>query len=153
MNTLPRITQLVEDTDFEIEAKFESLFTQGFQSQGILIEQDDLNVLRIEFHRVNADFKVFAASIFGGSYRIRVMKKITATQPMYLRVRRDGNLWRVFYSYDDTTWITATTFTQMMTVTRIGVYAGNSADTPHTAVVDYFFNTASPIIPEDPENT
>jgi hypothetical protein len=36
-----------------------------------------------------------------------------------------------------------------MNVTAVGVYAGNSPSTAHTAIVDYFFNTASPIIPED----
>ena len=36
-----------------------------------------------------------------------------------------------------------------MTVNAVSVYAGSSQDTSHTAIVDYFFNTASPIIPED----
>jgi len=41
-----------------------------------------------------------------------------------------------------------------LVVSQVGVFAGNfgSGGSPapaHTALVDYFFNTASPIIPED----
>ena len=53
------------------------------------------------------------------------------------------------YSFDGTSWVTALTFGQPMSVNHLSVYAGNDAGTAHTAVVDYFFNTASPIFPED----
>ena len=46
-NGLPRIMQPVGDTDFEVEAKFDSTLPAGyFRSQGILVEENELNVVR-----------------------------------------------------------------------------------------------------------
>ena len=39
-NYLPRVMQASEDTDFEIEVKFESALSEGIQTQGLLIEED-----------------------------------------------------------------------------------------------------------------
>jgi hypothetical protein len=40
-----------------------------------------------------------------------------------------------------------------LAVSQVGVFAGNAGSNPaHTAVIDYFFNTALPIIPEDADN-
>ncbi|MFC1889604.1 DUF1349 domain-containing protein, partial [Thermodesulfobacteriota bacterium] len=148
-NTLPRLLQDVNDADFEVEAKFESLITQNATMQGIMVEQDSSNFLRIEFNSSFGDYRVFAAGIFGGSAQIYTMNPMFTDEPMYLRVRREGNLWTVLYSYDGVSWTLANTFTQAMTVTAVGVYTGNPSGTPQTALVDYFFNTASPIDPED----
>jgi len=146
---VPRLMQAVEDTDFEIEAKFESGFTGGFQSQGILIEQDPYNVIRAEFHQYSGQTKLFVATLFGDSATIRTILNLPASVPMYMRVARNGNGWTVRYSFDGSVWSTGTTFNQAMTVTAGGVFAGSGADTAHTATVDYFFDTSSPIIPED----
>jgi len=148
-NTVPRVMQPAPEGDFEVEAKFESALTEGFQSQGILVEQSPLNVLRIEFHSNGGAHKVFVASLFGGSASIRLFRAISAGMETYLKVGRAGDVWTVSYSYDGTTWTSGTTFTQVMVPTRVGVYAGNSGATAHTAIVDYFFNTESPIVPED----
>jgi len=66
-------------------------------------------------------------------------------------VKREGDLWTLSYSLDGSVWTTAVSFAHSMTVTAVGPYAGNSGDTPpaHTGLIDYFFNTASPIVPED----
>jgi uncharacterized repeat protein (TIGR02543 family) len=71
-----------------------------------------------------------------------------------MRVGRDGDEWAHSYSYDGLDWSDPLTFTHELTVTAVGVYGANFANegqTPpaHTALVDYFFNTASPIVPED----
>jgi regulation of enolase protein 1 (concanavalin A-like superfamily) len=49
-------------------------------------------------------------------------------------------------------WSYGEAFERAMVVTGVGVYAGNAGGSApaHTAVIDYFFNTASPIVPEDP---
>ncbi len=148
-NFVPRLMQAVDDTDFEVEAKFESALTEGFQSQGILIEQDPDDVIRVEFHYYGGQTKLFAATIFGDSATTRKIQSLSLSVPMYLRVGRSGHGWTVRYSLDGSSWTTAATFTQSMTVNAVGVFAGNAADTPHTATVDYFFDTASPIEPED----
>jgi hypothetical protein len=100
-------------------------------------------VIRVEFHHYGGQTNVFAATIFGGAATIRTLQTVALTAPMYLRVGRNGDLWTVQYSLDGATWTTATSFTQAMTVGAVGVFAGNGADTAHTAVVDYFRNTAA----------
>ncbi|MDH3707467.1 MAG: fibronectin type III domain-containing protein, partial [Acidimicrobiia bacterium] len=148
-NTAPHILQTIPDEDFEIEAKFESDLTANFQSQGILVQQDSDDLLRVEFHRTGSP-KLFVAKIVGGSPTTITSSGIpTGTAPLWLRVRRIGNDWTVLYSTDGTNFIQGSTFTHAMTVSGVGVFAGNSAGTAHTALVDYFFNNASPIVPED----
>ena len=39
-NRAPRLMQPVEDRDFRIEAKFDSIPSQKYQMQGLLVEQD-----------------------------------------------------------------------------------------------------------------
>jgi hypothetical protein len=74
-------------------------------------------------------------------------------QPMYMRIVREGDKWTQLYSYNGTTWTENVSFTHEITVEQVGVFAGNTpykGQTPaHTALIDYFFNTASPIVPED----
>ena len=73
--------------------------------------------------------------------------------PLYMRVVRSGNDWQQWYKLEGGDWIKSAEFTFQTEVKHVGVFAGNTTYkgvTPgHTAVVDYFFNTASPIEPED----
>ena len=146
-NTLPRLRQGIPDEDFEAEIKFESDITQSFQSQGILVEQADTVVLRSEFHQVNGQNKIYVASIVPTA-QTRLSQQIAFSNPMYMRMSRAGDQWTVRYSYDGQAWIDAVTFSQAMTVTSVSVYGGNSG-VEHTSTIDYFFNTAAPISPED----
>ncbi len=153
-NRAPRIMQPADDTDFEIEIKFESPVTEAYQIQGVLVEQDSDNFLRFDFYSDGADTKIFAASFTGGSSSIKIDTDITATDvaPLFMRVTRAGDQWTQSYAYDGTNWTASISFTQPMTVTQVGAFVGNAmdADSPaHTGYIDYFFNTASPVDPED----
>ena len=64
-----------------------------------------------------------------------------------MRVSGSGALWTMSYSYDGVVWVSAVSFTQAITPNAVSVFGGSDVD--HTARVDYFFNTASPINPED----
>ena len=67
-----------------------------------------------------------------------------------MRVNRIGNQWTQSYSTDNVIWNDAPTFAHTITVTAVGTYAGNAGNNPaHTSSVDYFFNTAAPVSPED----
>jgi hypothetical protein len=68
--------QAANDTDFEIEVKFDSLVLERYQMQGILVEQDEQNYLRFEFYGDGQNVHLFAAShlrfsfcTFGFRYR------------------------------------------------------------------------------------
>lgn len=148
-NTLPRLRQAVADTNFEFDVRFESQVTQDFQSQGILIEQTDGDVLRIELDHANGEENLFVASIFGGQGDIEAFLTPAQGPPERFRVRRIGDEFRVEFSYTGAEWTELAEFVQPMTVTGISVFAGNSQFVPHTALVDFVFDTAQPIVPED----
>jgi hypothetical protein len=144
--------QPTNNTDFEIEVKFESEVTERYQEQGVMVEEDDQKFLRFEFYSDGEDTRIFAASLTGDSATPRANNVISGGAPLYMRVKREGDQWTQSYSYDGVDWMTSVTFTHPLTVTAVGTYAGNEigASSPaHTADIDYFFNTDSPIDPED----
>lgn len=160
-NLAPRVLQPIDDTDFEIEVKFESTLNQRYQVQGIIIEQDDKNFLRFDFHR----FDQTTTRAFSASFRetpsggMQVTNTIVAvvTPPgtdSYIRVRRVGNIFTHYYSFDGENWTANGNFAYNMTATKAGVFAGNAGSNPEfTAIVDYFFNTSDPVDPEDGKPT
>jgi regulation of enolase protein 1 (concanavalin A-like superfamily) len=149
-NTTLRLMQSAADEDFEIEVKFESEPTQQFQMQGLLVEQDASNYLRFDVFSGGSGLNVFSASYTNGTESRKINAPIASGPMTYLRLARVGNQWTARYSYDGATWVTATSFAHVLTVGSVGVFAGNFNPNPaYTAVVDYFFETSSPIVPED----
>jgi regulation of enolase protein 1 (concanavalin A-like superfamily) len=154
----PRMMQPANNSDFEMEVKFETVPTVNFADQGIIIQQDSKNFLRLDFYakKPNAtttELYVFAAQIKNGKARtpVFVNSKINIGLPLLMRVKRTGDSWTQSYSLDGQNWTVSATFTAQLNVTAVGVYAGNSKGSPaYTASVDYVFNTAAPITPEDP---
>ena len=154
-NNAPRVMQSVSNTNFEIELKFQSRMTSGYQMQGVIIQQDSNNYLRFDFVRFPTGTNVFAASFAAGSPTTRYNVPIASGNPLYLRVNRTGDKWKEFYSYDGTNWILAADFNYSMVVSSAGPFAGNalgSSSPAFTGLIDYFFSTSSPVVPEDGGN-
>jgi uncharacterized repeat protein (TIGR02543 family) len=163
-NFAPRVMQTASNVDFEIEAKFESGLSEHYQMQGLLIEQAIDHFLRFEFYSDGSDTNLYVASFEPDlspptlTYTVYYHQPITETDvaPLYMRVRREVNQWTPYYSYNGVDWTSPVSFPYTFTVTKVGAYAANHAtpeeETPaHTGYIDYFFNTASPIDPEDGE--
>ncbi len=153
-NFAPRIMQVTPNQDFEVITKFESLLSARFQMQGVLVEQDANHYLRFDFSHDGTNTRVYAASFVAGEPTQRATRVIAGGQPLFMRISRTGNQWTQAYSTDGTNWLTNVTFAHALTVTKSGVFAGNTANsggTPpaHTALIDYFYNSAAPIVPED----
>lgn len=154
-NFAPRLMQAAENKDFTLEVKFESPLTQQYQMQGLLVEQDNNNFLRFEFYSDGTNLRILAASFISGTGTIRTNQVIMPSgTDTYMQVERSGDQWTQSYSMDGVNWTVAGVFTHSLTVTATGLHAANTnavpANTPaHTAIVDYFFNTAAPILPED----
>jgi hypothetical protein len=167
---VPRLLQSVADTNFDIEVKFNSNLTTDGQSHGLIVEQNGLNVIQFDFRRVGGTNRVMttvytntmnAANSTSGQVshpRSWVSYPISATVASinYLRVTRSGDNWQVYRSTDGSSWLSVGTFTRALAVTRVGVFGANLAtaldgsDAPaYTAAVDYVFNRAAPITPED----
>ena len=148
---VPHIEQAVDDEDFEIEVKLESSVNLAYQEQGVVIKQDDGNYMRFEFYGDGSSTNNFVASFKSYGLSIRAHSRVDSdgVAPLYMRIRREGDLWTQTYSTDGSTWIAGTSFTHSIQVTGIGLYAGNVSGPAHTASFDYFLNTASPLISED----
>lgn len=149
----PRLLQTVNNTNFEAEVKFESAVTRRYQLQGLLALADANNLLRFNFQSDLDGTHLLIVSFTSGVPTILADELIDGGAPISMRVRRVGNSWTASYSYDNITWETkpSLTFTESLVLSQFGPFIGNAGPSPaFTGVIDYLFNTASPISPEDP---
>jgi len=137
---VPRLLQAAPDVDFEVEAKFDSAVSTGYQMQGIVVEQDADDLLRVETHNDGRTNYLFIAQIRAGVAEKIASRAIPASASFYLRVGRAGNNWTVRYSHDGAAWILGANFTSALNVTAVGPFAGNSGSSPpaFTSRIDYF---------------
>ncbi len=150
-NLAPRLLQTVTDSDFEVEAKFDSVVTSRYQLQGIVAQQDADDLIRFDIYHDGSQVRAFAASMAAGraTTEISVPFFTAPTGPIWLRVSRVGDTWTLRYSSNGTSWTTAGSFTHALTVASVGPTAGNHGTTntnapAFTAVIDYVSNTAAP---------
>jgi hypothetical protein len=149
-NFAPRLMQPLNDVDVELAAKFDSTVFDAFEMQGWIIEQDPQNFLRFDVYGTGAGQGLFVAKFVNGSPQALVSTPVSAPGPVWLRVGRVGDVWTLAWSVDGVSWTTAASFVHAMSVTQAGVFAGNAGGSPaHTAVIDYVFDTAEPILDED----
>jgi LmbE family N-acetylglucosaminyl deacetylase/regulation of enolase protein 1 (concanavalin A-like superfamily) len=148
-DTVPRLLQPTPDTDFEVEAKFDSVVGTTYQQQGIIVEQDASSLLRFEIHYEGSETKLFVASITGPTAEVKLQRAVVGGAPSYLGVSRRGSAWTVRYSTDGEAWTTFG-FTQAFTPTAVGPYAGNAGSSPpaFAARIDYFR-----VVPPPPPDT
>jgi uncharacterized repeat protein (TIGR02543 family) len=154
-NNSVRVMQAAPNTNFEVQAKFQSQFTAGYQIEGLIVEQDAGRYLRFDCNYDGVHFFLFAATLSGGKVTIRRQINISSALPIWLDVKRAGNTWTLQYSLNGTSWTSVVSFSDTFTVNRVGLTAGNdllgsSTSTPaFTALVDYFLNVAAPFTTED----
>ena len=150
-NTLfaPTVTQSVPDTDFELEARFDSVPGNG-QIVGLLVQQDALRWARFDFYGLNGQLYAFSGTTAGGSTTWRSNTPVSFGGPIWSRVERSGDTWTWRTSADGNNWQVQSTFTDAFSVQRAGPYVGNFGSLPaHTAAIDYVFDAAAPLAQED----
>jgi regulation of enolase protein 1 (concanavalin A-like superfamily) len=145
-----RLVQAVPDADFDVEVKFDSVVTSGYQAQGILIEQDPANFVRFEVHHDGTAPQLYAASFTGGAADAGYSSPfVRNAAPLWLRVQRNGSSWSFLWSIDGATWQSAAQITCSMVVHSMGPYAANDAGSglppAFTAAVDYFVERSNPL--------
>ena len=153
-NNAVRVMQETQNTAFGIEVKFDSIVTQRYQMQGVLVEQDAQDFLRFEVFHDGNGVRLLAVKFVNGTPTVVFQTGLLQSTPPYIRITRIDGQWVYAYSNNGSNWSTAGSFNHTLNVTKTGVYAGNQAlagqSVPsHIAIVDYFFNTLSPIVPED----
>jgi uncharacterized repeat protein (TIGR02543 family) len=153
-NNSLRAMQRVANGNFGVEVKFDSLPTMAFQEQGVLVEQDPDNYLRFDLHSDGSNLRALAARVVNGTPTVVADVVVPATPSQWARVTRVGDQWTYQTSTDGVAWTQRTSFDLPLAVTGAGVFSGNFGPVGNapafTTLVDYAFNTASPIAPEDP---
>jgi regulation of enolase protein 1 (concanavalin A-like superfamily) len=150
VNEAVRVMQPVLDTDFEAEVKFNTEPTDGYNDQGFIIEEDENNWLRFDVYHSGSSLKIFIGTTIGGGNTTHLNANIPSGTASYLRVERIGDVWNFWHSGDGSSWTTTATIVRALSVSSVGVYAGNPIGAlAFTAEADYFFNANEPIVPED----
>ena len=154
--TAPRIVQAITNGNFTVVVKFDSIFNlaSGTEAQGLVVG-NDTDFIRFDMQFDGSDIRAFLR-VFENNVAISnnaKSKVLTGdtTPPAYLRIVRADPKWTFSYSTNGNTWTQLAEFNQVITVSEISAFVANGGNNPaHTGIIDYFFNTASPINPEDP---
>jgi regulation of enolase protein 1 (concanavalin A-like superfamily) len=150
VNNSSRLMQSTTDTNFQLTTKFLSNPTQQYQLQGILVEQDAANWIRFDTYSDGSALRAFAAVTLGGSSTAMLNVEIPGGVAPYIRVTRDGDSWTMEYSTNGSSWVTAGSFVQALSISSVGVFGGNTGNAAgYTAQVDFFENADAPIVDED----
>jgi regulation of enolase protein 1 (concanavalin A-like superfamily) len=148
-NNAPRLMQSSNDTDFDLVTRFVSQPSGHHGMQGMVVEADEQNFIRFDYYSTGNDLNLFAANFSNGSPTVRANIGLEPGSPLYLRIQRERDSWKLLYSDDNEEWTVAAEFTFMLDVSAVGFYGANAAPglPAVTAEVDYFFNMADPIDP------
>lgn len=148
-----RVLQEVGDADFGVVVKFDSVPSGLYTDQGLQVVGGADRWLRFGVYFDGSGLRGFAASTTGTSSSKKINKPVSAPGGrMWLRVERSGQAFSFDYSADGQAWVSLGSFTDGLAVSSVGPYAGNaggSTAVAHRALVDYVFDTAAPIVPED----
>lgn len=148
---VPRLMQNANNTDFEAIVKWNSAIPTGtgtsYKTEGIVAEASANTLVRFDYTSTPFGTYIFAATFNNGflidSIAIKVYKAAPGTTnitPIYMRVKREGNVWSQFYSTDGTTWTLGVRFYFVMTLTKVGFYAGNAGSSApaFVGIADWF---------------
>ncbi|MEM6672462.1 MAG: DUF1349 domain-containing protein [Planctomycetota bacterium] len=154
-NFAPRLLQSANNTDFELEVRFESEVQERFQFQGIIVQESFNHFLRFEAYHDGSSVQLFAARVNDPSSASSLYLASAATTPGWLRVKRTGDDWTFSTSTDGVNFDEAVQFTYVLGVTEVGIHAGNhdaagsNTSPAFVALADYFENRDAPLVSED----
>lgn len=156
------VLQTIEDQDFALEVKYDSLPAHDYQTEGFWIEDSDGNAIRACIQFLNGTLRLWVGRNIGtpSASQIASVNFADVAPPttgysgtLYERLTRTGSSWSVSISADGFSWVDLADFQLDAVVTKIGLEAGNyvesDAQPDWVMSVDYFFNMAAPIAHED----
>ena len=78
----PRVLQAAGDGDFEVEARFDSAVSVGYQSQGLVAQAGSDHLVRFDVYSAGGAPRLFAATFVGGSATVRVHEEVSVLAPV-----------------------------------------------------------------------
>ncbi len=141
LNNAPRVMQSTSNADCEVTVKLDTGMTERYQIQGLLFQQDSVNLIRVDVNSDGIGTSIFAVTLTNNSESIKINQGIggLGVQPIYLRVTRTGAEIKIQYSFNGTAWVEAIKFNHIFALSSAGVFAGNADNNPaFTAHFDYF---------------
>jgi hypothetical protein len=143
-----QLVQPIANQNFDVAVKIDSTLAGSaiYSGQGIMVEGDASNYIRYELAAVgNVSLSAFTISGGNQTTRINLSPFSGYSVPTYLRLARSGSTYTAYYSSDGSTWTTAGSFTDSLSVTGLAPYAWNYNSTPSkapaiTAKFDWFHN-------------
>ncbi|MDT8896960.1 hypothetical protein QYE77_01690 [Thermanaerothrix sp. 4228-RoL] len=170
-NKTMRIVQMINDTDFIFEAKFDSSVQSSSSNirpfQGMMVEENASPAkrwIRADFYSQGNGTRLYVAT-YEGALNVRSGSEEGKLvwfdapviegnpTPLYLRMERYGSRWIIsIKGPSDPDWQTVVNVPFLVQAARVGLYAGNAygSNSPEFAAkIDYFQNLASPISDED----
>ncbi|MCR8726843.1 cadherin-like domain-containing protein, partial [Frigidibacter sp. ROC022] len=151
--TTPRLMQDVTNGDFQISAGFLSEPGEAYQEHGLLMVADDENWIRFDLARTPSSLRLIVGVVEDGETTYPLFAKVQSGQVTDFRVTRVGDTFNFEYSSNGADWTTAFSLDHQIDITEAGVFAGSASyqgTAPgYTAKVDYFENSADPILNED----
>ncbi len=152
----PYILQAAQDKDFTLDVKFSStLPDSAYALQGVLVRQDDLNWMRFDFYsNTSSEIIIYGSTNTKDDKFGNIAVGIPGDSPLYMRVQRTGDDWSLYYSTNGVDWILAGSKNHPLTVTGVGLFAGNAGSSApaFTTFVDYFSNSVDPVVEPDDQD-
>lgn len=154
VNRAPRVMRPIGNIDLDIHVRFASIPTARYQMQGIVAEQDADNWIRFDVLNDGISQRIFAGVTTNGASSALFNDAIEDGAAEFMRVVRTGDEWTLQIAGADTLFTSAGSFVHTLVVNAAGVFVANhqisGMPSPgFTAIVDYVFDTAAPIVPED----
>ena len=145
-NTVPRIVQPLDGTGsepFTVTAKFDKQLSLAYEMEGILVEQDETNLIRFDFLHDGVNPLVRAVSFINGAATIVHQAPLPSSNVLYMKVQRTGSDWTQSFSTDGTSWTDLLPFSYPMMATNASVYVGN-VTVSNTVNIDFFYDDDNP---------
>lgn len=148
VNNSVRVIQSISG-NFTAIAKFDSIPSQQYQFEGILVDQDSTHWMTLSAGSDGTNVSVNLDTSLAGVNIDIASAIITPGTSIWLSLSQLGTAWVAKYSLDGVNYTTLISFTQAFTTNDTGPFAGNyNASTPATpaltAIVDYFLNGTIP---------
>jgi len=134
----PRILRNCSDTDFQIDAKVDSVENDNLEGAGIIVQTDSNNFVSVGV-RYDGGFRLYASSFSAGTETVQVNNVIASFTPTWIRLTRVGTSWSFYSSSDGSTYNLEGSFSVSLAIAQEGLFAQTDGGNPaFTALFDFF---------------